>query len=147
MYGNHRDFIAEKMYHKCGICDTTVLLDSDDIAHHLRKYHSITHKNYNEKFMVRKNEKKNPEQNLTDHISKDNSALSLKVNEEYKVKFLRTSELISHEEKEIVNNDNTENHSTLFNLNKVPEIEEEIEMTTDELLSALYNPYFLERIM
>lgn len=41
------------VYHRCGICEELVLLDSDHIAVHLKKPgHYITHKNYNEGYMV-----------------------------------------------------------------------------------------------
>lgn len=64
-YGNPRDHIHEKIYHKCGLCHQVsiflisfylqvdfqeILLDSDEIAHHLKKFHEITHKNYNSKY-------------------------------------------------------------------------------------------------
>jgi len=41
--------MIEKVYHRCGICQQAVLLDSDDIAFHLKKLHDITHKDYNSK--------------------------------------------------------------------------------------------------
>ena len=41
------------VYHRCGICEELVLLDSDHIAVHLKRPgHFITHKNYNEGYMV-----------------------------------------------------------------------------------------------
>jgi len=44
---------VETIYHRCGICEELVLLDSDHIAVHLKKPgHNITHKNYNDGFMV-----------------------------------------------------------------------------------------------
>ena len=52
VYGNHRNNIIEKVFHKCGICLKTVLLDSDEMSHHLKKNHSISHKNYNADYMV-----------------------------------------------------------------------------------------------
>ena len=39
------------VYSRCGLCQQAVLLDSDDIAHHLKKCHSITHKEYNSKLV------------------------------------------------------------------------------------------------
>ena len=68
-FGNHRTQIIEKIYHECGLCHQVheeiyntfyiinisimkaILLDSDDIAFHLKKNHNITHKDYNAKFM------------------------------------------------------------------------------------------------
>ena len=70
VHGNHRDMITEKVYHKCGICFGTILLDSDDIAHHLKKHHSISHKKYNEKHMLRKNKNSNIVKNIKDHMRK-----------------------------------------------------------------------------
>jgi len=41
------------VYHRCGICEELVLLDSDHIAVHLKRPgHFITHKNYNDGYMV-----------------------------------------------------------------------------------------------
>jgi len=43
----------EIIYHRCGICGELVLLDSDHIAVHLKRPgHYITHKNYNDGYMV-----------------------------------------------------------------------------------------------
>lgn len=57
-FGNHRTQMIEKVYHRCGICQQAVLLDSDDIAFHLKKLHDITHKDYNSKFMILKKDDK-----------------------------------------------------------------------------------------
>ena len=44
--------IIEEIYHKCGICGKSILLDSDSVVSHLKKRgHSTTHKQYNKKFM------------------------------------------------------------------------------------------------
>ena len=43
--------IIEKVFHKCGICELPLIFDSDVIATHLR-VHSITHKEYNLKYVV-----------------------------------------------------------------------------------------------
>merc|ERR1740131_822174 len=52
MYGPDL-FPIKTVYHRCGICEELVVLDSDHIATHLKKPgHNITHKNYNEGFMV-----------------------------------------------------------------------------------------------
>ena len=54
IYGDHKNIIARKVFHKCGICNETLLLDVDEIAAHLkRRKHNITHKNYNERFTDR----------------------------------------------------------------------------------------------
>ena len=45
--------IVEKVLHRCGICQDLILLDSDRIAHHLKKPgHNISHKNYAAKYTV-----------------------------------------------------------------------------------------------
>jgi len=41
------------VYHRCGICEELIVLDSDHVAVHLKKPgHNITHKNYNAGYMV-----------------------------------------------------------------------------------------------
>ena len=50
-FGVLKDAIIKKVFHKCGICQQDVLLDSDEIATHLKRCHQITHRNYNEQFM------------------------------------------------------------------------------------------------
>ena len=52
LYGSYLTPV-ENNYHQCGICGNLVLLDSDNIAKHLKiKGHDITHKKYNETYMV-----------------------------------------------------------------------------------------------
>ena len=60
-YGNPKDNILEIIYHKCGICARPILLNSDDIAFHLRRFHKISHKEYNAKYMVMVVKKKSKE--------------------------------------------------------------------------------------
>jgi len=50
-YGHPKKHIIEKIYHKCGLCNEPILLDSDEVAKHLLKYHKITHGDYNRKYM------------------------------------------------------------------------------------------------
>ena len=54
-YNQHYYDLIELILHKCGICEEYVLLDSDEIAKHLKMKtpvnHDITHGNYNAKFM------------------------------------------------------------------------------------------------
>ena len=54
-YNQHYYDLIELIMHKCGICGEYVLLDSDEIAKHLKMRspvnHDITHGNYNAKFM------------------------------------------------------------------------------------------------
>jgi len=50
-FGVLKDAIIEAVFHKCGICQQDVLLDSDEIATHLKRCHQITHRRYNEQFM------------------------------------------------------------------------------------------------
>ena len=60
--------IVEKVFHKCGICKLPLLLDSDVVAAHLtgnKTTHNMTHKEYNMKFMVLKNQMKNQNNSQT----------------------------------------------------------------------------------
>ena len=54
-YGQHHYDLIELILHKCEICEEYVLLDSDEVAKHLKSKtpvnHDITHGNYNAKFM------------------------------------------------------------------------------------------------
>ena len=43
---------VETVYHKCGLCGKLVLFDSDHISDHLRRAGHMTHKEYNDGFMV-----------------------------------------------------------------------------------------------
>ena len=88
VYGNHRNNIIEKVYHKCAICQKTVLLDSDEISHHLKRNHAITHKNYNAEYMVTKNKEKNiqKEENCKMSSSKEELSASLKIKKDEKPK-------------------------------------------------------------
>jgi hypothetical protein len=81
VYGNQRNNIIEKVYHKCAICQKNVLLDSDEISHHLKKNHSISHKNYNAEYMIIKNKEKitQKEDNCESSIGKDKLSASLKI--------------------------------------------------------------------
>ena len=47
--------IVEKVFHKCGLCQLPILLDSDMVASHLhsnKATHNMSHKEYNLKYMV-----------------------------------------------------------------------------------------------
>ena len=60
--------IVEKVFHRCGICKLPLLLDSDVVAAHLngnKTTHNLTHKEYNMKFMVLKNQMKNQNSQTT----------------------------------------------------------------------------------
>ena len=81
VYGNHRNNIIEKVFHNCGICLKTVLLDSDEISHHLKKNHSITHKSYNEEYMVTKNK-----------VKSEQTSSKSKIGKEYESKLAETAE-------------------------------------------------------
>ena len=51
-FGAHLEMV-EKVLHRCGICEDLILLDSDHIAHHLKKPgHNITHKNYSARYTI-----------------------------------------------------------------------------------------------
>ena len=47
--------LVEEIFHKCKICFLDVYLDSDDIAKHLKTNHTITHGEYNQKYIINKN--------------------------------------------------------------------------------------------
>ena len=65
-YGELIDNIVETIYHKCGICNTAILLDGDILATHAR-LHRISHKAYSDKYItLRKQEDKKPTQKMTD---------------------------------------------------------------------------------
>ena len=89
-HGNPRDAIIEKVYHKCGLCIKSILLDSDEISSHLRSNHSISHKNYNAQYMKTKDnalihlneEKIQMKQENSKGVEADD--VSLKVNNEKK---------------------------------------------------------------
>ena len=47
--------IVEKVFHRCGLCQLPILLDSDMVASHLhsnKATHNMSHKEYNLKYMV-----------------------------------------------------------------------------------------------
>ena len=140
-YGNHRDMITEKVYHKCGICFETVLLDSDDINGHLKRYHSISHKNYNAEYMVAKNKTEQIGKNSRGYLEKDDLSISLKLNKD--INEMPTREDINT----YMGREECSKSSYIDEEDKDDKDDEDVEMTTDELLSALYLPYFLERIM
>jgi len=57
-HGNHRERVIARVLHRCGLCGEDVQLDSDDIAHHLKRSHDISHKDYNSRFMTLKRDDK-----------------------------------------------------------------------------------------
>ena len=64
-YGELSDNIVERVYHKCGICNTAILLDGDILATHAR-LHRILHKTYLDKYItLRKQEDKKCIKKLT----------------------------------------------------------------------------------
>merc|ERR1719342_1487548 len=66
--------LVEKVYHRCAICSHLILLDSDNVAGHIRK-HGISHANYNSKYMVNRNN--DPEKV---HKSKSTNSTGNKIN-------------------------------------------------------------------
>ena len=50
-HGNHRERVIARVLHRCGLCGEDVQLDSDDIAHHLKRSHDISHKDYNSRWV------------------------------------------------------------------------------------------------
>jgi len=98
-HGNHRTQIIEKIFHKCGLCQQAILLDSDDIAHHLKKSHEITHKDYNSKYMTLKKDDKSanktkdkPRKQIT-KTKLPSSQIDNKVKTESKITDKNTSEI------------------------------------------------------
>ena len=98
VYGNHRDMITEKVYHKCGICFATVLLDSDDISHHVKKHHSITHKTYNAEFMATKISEKEETMNKSKvlHVREDDLAPKTNLDLDDELMRLQEEEILSN---------------------------------------------------
>ena len=55
IYGDHKETMLKKIYHKCGLCKEILLLDVLDISVHLkRSKHGISLKEYNARFMTYK---------------------------------------------------------------------------------------------
>ena len=136
-YGNHRDMVTKRVYHKCAICSATILLDSDDIGGHLKKNHSISHKNYNAEYMVTKNSTQEIGQSSKCDVRKVDSPATSKVKD---VEQITPKEYINDYE------GREERGKIYYNDNDYKD-DDDVEMTTDELLCALYLPYFLEKIM
>ena len=64
---------VKRVMHRCGICKELVLLDSDQIASHLKSPgHSITHKNYNANYMQDSRDNK---QNILKQLEPDESII------------------------------------------------------------------------
>ena len=56
-FGQLADHMVEEVYHKCRMCDKTLLLDADLIYHHART-HGLSFKEYTSKYMTLKNKRK-----------------------------------------------------------------------------------------
>ena len=56
-FGQLADHIVEEVYHKCRMCDKTLLLDADLIYHHART-HGLSFKEYTSKYLTLKNKRK-----------------------------------------------------------------------------------------
>ena len=55
LYGDHKETIIKKTFHKCGLCEEVMLLDVLEIAIHLRRGgHNMLQKEYNARFMCYK---------------------------------------------------------------------------------------------
>ena len=55
-FGNHKQDLVREVYHKCGICEVDILLDSDYIKNHSYDIHGVKQSVYNAEFLVpRKN--------------------------------------------------------------------------------------------
>ena len=60
--------IVEKVFHRCGICQLPILLDSDAIASHLgnnKVTQKMSHKQYNENFMNKPTNPVKPKSTIT----------------------------------------------------------------------------------
>ena len=49
-FQEHFYTLENPIFHRCGVCQTILLLDSDSVSAHV-KTHGITHKEYNQKFI------------------------------------------------------------------------------------------------
>ena len=57
-FGEPKNNLIQKVYHKCGLCFKIILFDSDEISSHLKGQHKISHKDYNQNYMkVRESQK------------------------------------------------------------------------------------------
>ena len=56
-FGQLADHMVEEVYHKCRMCDKTLLLDADLIYHHART-HGLSFKEYTSKYLTLKNKRK-----------------------------------------------------------------------------------------
>ena len=122
--------IIYKIYHKCGLCLKTLLLDSDEIAGHLKSNHSITHKNYNAQYMT----------------IKSSSKPSLKKEEEEKSKIKQ-----KHDPSTSIKDDK-EAEKTLFKKENKSLIHQQIQSLKDILVfkngKIIYlNSFFMEKIL
>ena len=58
LFGEKLEY-EEKVLHKCALCGEIILLDNDYVATHVRKHRGITHKQYNQFYMVDSRQKEN----------------------------------------------------------------------------------------
>merc|ERR1719394_500414 len=66
-FNQHYFDMVVKVFHRCGICQEIILLDSDYVASHLQSHkgdQKITHKDYNEKFMIKANVTRNENESM-----------------------------------------------------------------------------------
>jgi len=72
-FNQHHFDIIERVFHRCGICQKIILLDSDSVASHLHSHkgeQKMTHKEYNEKFMIKVVDPRNKRESLTEYPPK-----------------------------------------------------------------------------
>ena len=72
-FNQHNYDQIDPIFHNCGICGDEIMLDSDAIANHLRikhKTHKITHREYNEAYMVRVKDVQNTRRIKEKHLDK-----------------------------------------------------------------------------
>ena len=53
IYGNPRMQIIHLVYHKCAYCQSSIVLDSEDLSKHLKKKHQTSYKEYIIRYMAK----------------------------------------------------------------------------------------------
>ena len=103
--------IVEKVFHRCGICQLPILLDSDAIASHLgnnKVTQKMSHKQYNENFMNKPTNPIKPKSTITCTIA------SFFGSKQIKIPIAKMKPDINK-----VNKDGFQNHGHMDNTNKM----------------------------
>ena len=53
LYGNPRKQIIKAVHHKCALCQSSILFDTNDMSKHLKKTHNVLYKEYSARFMAK----------------------------------------------------------------------------------------------